>query len=249
MRLNKYLARAGVASRRKSDTLIAAGLVRVNGVAITELGVNVGPDDVVEANGQVLPALEETVVYLLHKPAGVISTTSDPRGRSTVMDLLRDRRRLFPVGRLDRDTTGALFITNDGELTNRLIHPRYGIRKEYLAEVRGRLTSTALSALESGLTLTDGLRVKARVKLLAHRSRRYSYRLTLTEGQNREVKRIFAHFQLPLLRLHRTGFAGISADGLAPGKYRRLHQGEIKSLYALTATGEPGRQKQMDIPS
>ncbi len=249
MRLNKYLARAGVASRRKADTLIAAGLVRVNGVAITELGTTVGPDDVVEATGQVLPPPEETVVYMLHKPPGVISTTSDPRGRSTVIDLLRDRRRMFPVGRLDRDTTGALLITNDGELTNRLIHPRYGIRKEYLAQVRGRLTSAALSALESGLTLTDGLRVKAGVQLLAHRGRRSSYRLTLTEGHNREVKRIFAHFQLPLLRLHRTRFAGLSADSLPAGKFRRLRKSEIKTLYALTAASEQGRQKQMDIPS
>ncbi len=235
MRLNRYLARAGVASRRKADTLIAAGLVRVNGIAITELGTTVGPDDVVEATGQVLPPLEETVVYLLHKPVGVISTTSDPRGRSTVMDLLRDRRRMFPVGRLDRDTTGALLITNDGELTNRLIHPRYGIRKEYLTEVRGRLNSAALSALESGMTLTDGLRVKAGVQLVARRGRRSSYRLTLTEGQNREVKRIFAHFQLPLLRLHRTRFAGLSADSLPPGKSRCLSRIEIKTLYALTA--------------
>ncbi len=249
MRLNKYLARAGVASRRKADTLIAAGLVRVNGIAITELGTTVGPDDVIEATGQVLPPLEETVVYLLHKPAGVISTTSDPRGRSTVIDLLRDRRRLFPVGRLDRDTTGALLITNDGELTNRLIHPRYGIEKEYVTEVRGRLNSAAMAALESGLTLTDGLKVKARVQLLARRSRRSSYRLTLTEGQNREVKRIFAHFQLPMLRLHRTRFAGLSADSLPPGKFRSLRQGEIKTLYAFTATSEQGRQKQMDIPS
>ncbi len=249
MRLNKYLARAGVASRRKADTLIAAGLVRVNGIAITELGTTVGPDDVVEATGQVLPPLEETVVYLLHKPAGVISTTSDPRGRSTVIDLLRDRRRLFPVGRLDRDTTGALLITNDGELTNRLIHPRYGIKKEYLAEVRGRLNSAALAALKSGLTLKDGLKVKAWVQLLARRSHRSSYRLILTEGQNKEVKRIFTHFELSVLRLHRTRFAGLSADSLPPGKFRRLRQNEIKTLYALTATSEQGRQKQMDIPS
>ena len=249
MRLNKYLARAGVASRRKADTLIAAGLVRINGVAVTKLGTSVSPDDVVEADGRVLAPPEETVVYLLHKPAGVISTTSDPRGRATVVDLLRDRRRLFPVGRLDRDTTGALLITNDGELTNRLIHPRYGIKKEYQAEVRGRLNSTAVAMLERGLTLTDGLQAQASVQLLEHRGRRSSYRLILTEGQNREVKRIFAHFQLPLLRLHRTRFAGLSADSLPPGKSRRLRHSEIRTLYTLTAASQQDHQKQMDIPS
>ncbi|MEE9465933.1 MAG: pseudouridine synthase [Candidatus Neomarinimicrobiota bacterium] len=249
MRLNKYLARAGVASRRKADALIAAGKVRINGVVVAELGTQVKPDDVVSAEGRVVEPVEETVVYLMNKPAGVISAATDSRGRSTVIDLVRDRRRLFPVGRLDRDTTGALLIANDGELTNRLLHPRYGIAKEYMAEVRGRLNSTALTDLAEGMVLSDGLRVKAAVEPVERHGQRTTYRLILSEGQNREVKRIFAHFEIPLLRLHRSRFAGLSADSLAPGKSRRLRREEIKGLYRLAARERQAPHKQMDIPT
>jgi len=249
MRLNKYLARAGVASRRKADTLIAAGKVRINGVVVTALGTQVQPDDIVSAEGRVVDPLEETVVYLMNKPAGVISAATDPRGRSTVVELVRDRRRLFPVGRLDRDTTGALLITNDGELTNQLLHPRYGIMKEYMAEVRGRLKSTDLTDLAKGMVLSDGLRVKAAVKSMERHGQRTTYRLTLSEGQNREVKRIFAHFEIPVLRLHRSRFAGLSADNLAPGKTRRLRREEIKSFYRLATPKRKAPHKQMDNPT
>lgn len=234
MRLNKYLAQAGVASRRKADALIVAGKVRLNGQQVTTLGVNVTEDDRVELNGKPVGTVEETVIYLIHKPPGVISAAGDPRGRKTVVDLIGDSRRLFPVGRLDRDTTGALLITNDGELTNRLTHPRFGVQKRYIADVMGRrLSPDALASLGAGMTLSEGMQVQARVRQVARRGRHTLYELTLTEGQNREVKRIFKHFGLTLVRLHRSHFAGLSADSMALGHYRRLRSKEIKTLTGL----------------
>ena len=233
MRLNKYLAQSGVASRRKADALIVAGKVRVNGQQVTTLGVGVTADDLVELNGKAVGTVEDTVIYLIHKPTGVISAAGDPRGRKTVVDLIRDSRRLFPVGRLDRDTTGALLITNDGELTNRLTHPRFGVQKRYVADVLGRLSPEALARLDTGMTLSEGMRVRAKLRPVARRGRHTLYEIILTEGQNREVKRIFKHFGLTLLRLHRSHFAGLSADSMALGHYRRLRPKEIKALTGL----------------
>ena len=235
MRLNKYLAQSGVASRRKADDLIAAGKVRVNGQHVTTLGVDVTADDRVEINGKPVGTVEDMVIYLIHKPSGVISAAGDPRGRKTVIDLIRDSRRLFPVGRLDRDTTGALLITNDGELTNRLTHPRFGVQKRYVADVLGRLSPEALARLDTGMTLSEGMRVRAKLRPVARRGRHTLYEIILTEGQNREVKRIFKHFGLTLLRLHRSHFAGLSADSMALGHYRRLRPKEIKALTGLAA--------------
>ena len=235
MRLNKYLARSGVAARRKADELIASGRVRVNDRLVTALGVEVGEEDLVEVDGRPVEPQPEQVVYLLHKPAGVVSSVTDPQERRTVVELIRDHRRLFPIGRLDRDTTGALLITNDGELANLLTHPRYGVEKRYLAEVKGRLNSRAIARLVAGTVIAGGIKVRAQVQEMARHGQRTSYRLTLTEGKNREIKRIFRHYGLPLVRLHRTSFAGLSADDLPPGKYRRLRQVEMNNLYRLAA--------------
>ncbi len=235
MRLNKYLARSGVAARRKADELIAAGRVRVNDRQVTAPGVEIGEDDLVEVDGRSVEPLSERVVYLLHKPAGVLSSVTDPQGRGTVVELIRDNRRLFPIGRLDRDTTGALLITNDGNLANLLTHPRYGVEKCYLAEVKGRLNSRAIVRLGAGIVIAGGIKVRAQVQEIARHGQRTSYRLILTEGKNREIKRIFTQYGLPLVRLHRTNFAGLSADGLPPGRYRRLRQVEMNNLYRLAA--------------
>ncbi len=239
MRLNKYLAQAGIASRRQADQLIAAGRIRVNGQLVTALGSVVGPDDAVEVAGEAVAAPEPATVYLLHKPKGVISAASDNRGRKTVVDLVRDKRRLYPVGRLDRDTTGALLITNRGDLTYRLTHPRFGIARHYLAEVRGQLPSEARQALQAGLRLKDGVRVQAKIRKLARQGKRTLYEVVLTEGKNREIKRIFRHYELPLLRLHRASFAGLEVDHLAPGKYRRLRPAEVQALYRQAEVKKP----------
>jgi len=234
MRLNRFLAQAGVASRRKADQLIAAGRVRVNGKTVFTLGIDVAPDELVEVDGKPVEAETERVVYLLHKPAGVLSAVSDSRGRQTVVDLIRDSRRLYPVGRLDRDTTGALLITNDGELSNRLTHPRYGVEKHYLAEVKGQLSRQALADLRVGTKIDGGLKVRAVVRSAGRNGRHTLYGIILTEGRKREIKRIFRHYDLPLVRLHRSSFAGLSSDSLAPGKYRRLHRAEIDRLYRMS---------------
>lgn len=250
MRLNKYLAAGGVASRRKADELIAGGHVQVNGRIITTLGTDVTQGDVVEVDGIILEAQKAEVVYLLHKPPGVISSVTDPRGRPTVVDLIQDQRRLFPVGRLDRDTTGAILITNAGELTNLLTHPRYGVEKCYLAQVKGRLPAGAIGQVGRGIRLTGGLRVRARITTGNQRGKLTTYQVLMTEGKNREVKRIFEHFRLPVIRLHRSTFAGLSADNLQPGKYRRLSKAEIQQLYRLAKPGKRSQidEKQMDIP-
>ncbi|MCK4579409.1 MAG: rRNA pseudouridine synthase [Candidatus Marinimicrobia bacterium] len=233
MRLNKYLALSGVASRRKADELIRSGAVRINGQVVKELGTQLAGDEVVEVAGRAVEPEGGLVYYLLHKPAGVISSAADERGRTTVVDLIRERRRIFPVGRLDRDTTGAMIITNDGKLTLRLTHPRYEVRKEYLAEVKGRLSAKAVAELARGVEVDERMTVRADLKKVAAQGKKTVYRLVLTEGKNREIKRIFRHYDLPLLRLHRTLFAGLTADDMAPGKYRRLTKGEVATLFGL----------------
>ncbi len=238
MRLNKYLAHSGVAARRKADELIISGRVQVAGRIVTTPGIEIGEDDLVEVDGHPVEPIEEKIVYLLHKPAGLISSVTDQRGRATVVDMINDRRRLFPVGRLDRDTTGALLITNDGELANLLTHPRYGVEKHYLAEVKGRLNPHTIAQLRKGTTINGGMRIKARIEEAARSRGQTRYRLTLTEGKNREIKRLFKHFGLPLIQLHRSSFAGLSADNLSPGKYRRLRQSEVIALYRLAAPGK-----------
>ncbi|MEE9161450.1 MAG: pseudouridine synthase [Candidatus Neomarinimicrobiota bacterium] len=234
MRLNKLLARAGVASRRKADDLIAAGRVRIDGQTTTTLGSNVGPLQSIEVDGRPVQPPEETVVYLLSKPSGVLSAVTDARGRATVVDLVRDSRRLFPVGRLDRDTTGVLLITNDGELANRLTHPRYGVEKGYTAEVKGHLSRQVIADLERGTRIKGGLQVRATVRSVGRHGGNTLYDITLAEGKKREIKRIFEYADLPLVRLHRHSFAGLSSDSLAPGRYRRLRRAEISRLYALS---------------
>jgi 23S rRNA pseudouridine2605 synthase len=243
MRLNKYIAQAGVASRRKADELITSGKVKLNGILVTELGTLVEPTDMVEVSGKLIDPVEELVVYLMNKPPGVISASSDDRNRRTVVDFVNDSRRLFPVGRLDRDTSGAILITNDGTLTNRLIHPRYGVKKVYLAEVKGQMHKTAIESLARGQLRVEGVRYRAQVSFLEQRAKKYYYRIVLTEGKNREVKRIFQHFELPLLRLHRTSFAGLSADELPEGSIRRLKKSEIDALYALTGDKDKSKGK------
>lgn len=249
MRLNKYLAAGGVTSRRKADELITGGHVQVNGRLITTLGMEVVQGDVVEVDGHVLELKGNEVVYLLHKPPGVISSVTDPRGRSTVVDIIQDQRRLFPIGRLDRDTTGALLITNDGSLANLLTHPRYRVEKCYLAQVKGRMPSGAIKQLGRGTTIEGGMKVRAQISPVGSRGNKIIYQVLLTEGKNREVKRIFKHYGVPVIRLHRSAFAGLSADTLQPGKYRRLSKSEIQRLYRLAKPGECSQidEKQMDI--
>jgi 23S rRNA pseudouridine2605 synthase len=227
VRLNQFLARAGIASRRGADELVRAGRVRVNGATGT-LQTVVSPSDLVEVDGRrVVPA--PLAHFLLHKPAGVVSTARDPRGRPTVVSLVPAEPRVVPVGRLDADTTGALLLTNDGQLAHRLAHPRYGVEKTYVADVVGRPTPAVVRRLARGVELDDGPTAPARVRLLAP-SR---IELVLHEGRNRQVRRMCEAVGHPVRRLHRSGYAGLELDGLAPGASRPLRRGEVVALRRL----------------
>jgi 23S rRNA pseudouridine2605 synthase len=229
MRLNAYLARAGVASRRKSDELIKAGRVTVNGAA-GQLNTFVAARDRVEVDGR-LVALQRLAYVLLHKPAGVVTTASDPHGRRTVVELVDLPERVVPVGRLDADTTGTLLLTNDGELAHRLAHPRYGVEKTYVVDVSGgELSAGALHALEEGVKLEDGFTAPARARRLGP-SR---VELTVHEGRKHQVKRMLEAVGHPVVRLHRSAYAGLSADDLEPGAWRELTRSEVARLEEIS---------------
>ena len=233
MRLNAYLARAGVASRRGADDLIKAGRVRVNGNP-GELATFVGADDAVEVDGK-LVAPQRLAYVLLYKPAGVVTTARDPHRRPTVVDLVDHEARVVPVGRLDADTTGVLLLTNDGALAHRLAHPRYGVEKVYEVEVEGRPSAEALRRLADGVELDDGVTAPARARRLAP-SR---LELTLHEGRKHQVKRMCAAIGHPVLRLHRSSYAGLTLDGLGRGKWRELSRSEVERLRQLARASEP----------
>jgi 23S rRNA pseudouridine2605 synthase len=225
MRLNAYLARAGIASRRGSDDLIKAGRVRVND-APGELNTYVHAGDRVEVDGQ--PVTAQSLRYvLLHKPAGTVTTARDPHGRPTVVDLVEEiPERVVPVGRLDADTTGALLLTNDGPLAHRLAHPRYGVEKVYEVDVEGEPDDPALQQLANGVELDDGRTAPANVRRLGPAK----LELTLHEGRKHQVKRMCEAVGHPVVRLHRSRYAGLTVEGLAPGRWRELDQTEVKEL-------------------
>jgi 23S rRNA pseudouridine2605 synthase len=227
VRLNAYLARAGVASRRRADELIRAGRVRVNG-APGELNTVVGRHDVVEVDGARVQR-QRLAHVLLYKPAGVVTTARDPQKRRTVVDLVPDDPRVVPVGRLDADTTGALLLTNDGDLAHRLAHPRYGVAKVYEAEVEGAPSPDALARLREGVELDDGVTAPAGASSLGPGR----IELTLHEGRKHQVKRMCEAVGLPVRHLHRSRYAGLDLAGLQPGEYRELTTDEVAALRRL----------------
>jgi len=233
MRLNVFLARAGVASRRGADELIKAGRVTVNGEP-GELNTFVAANDVVELDGERLQP-QQLAYVLLHKPAGVVTTARDPQGRPTVVDLVDHPARVVPVGRLDADTTGALLLTNDGPLAHRLAHPRYGVEKVYEAEVEGKPSDAALQRLREGIELDDGPTAPAKACRLGPST----VELTLHEGRKHQVKRMLAAVGHPVTRLHRSAYAGLTLEGLEPGAWRGLEPSEMARLSAEAP--EPGR--------
>jgi pseudouridine synthase len=228
MRLNAFLARAGVASRRRADDLVRAGRVRVNGRP-GELNTVVGAHDVVEVDGA--RVTQQPLAYvLLHKPSGVVTTSRDPQGRPTVVELVPAEPRVVPVGRLDVDTTGALLLTNDGDLAHRLAHPRYGVPKVYEAAIVGSPSAEALAALRSGIELEDGMTAPAEVRVLERGRRSTRLELTLHEGRNRQVRRMLEAVGHPGRRLHRSRYASLDLDGLDEGGSRRLERDEVAAL-------------------
>jgi 23S rRNA pseudouridine2605 synthase len=232
MRLAKYLAHAGVASRRAAETVIADGRVLVDGEIVLDPARDVGEDSRVTVDGRALRGPEMRVSYALHKPLNVVSTASDSRGRRTVVDLVpSEGLRLYPVGRLDADSSGLILLTNDGELANRLTHPRFEVEKTYRARLGGApIGDGALRSLRRGVELEDGLTAPARVR----RIEKDLIELTIHEGRNRQVRRMCEAVGRPVLALERVAFGPLRLDGLAPGKHRRLSEGEIESLRALS---------------
>lgn len=224
MRLNAWLARAGVASRRGADELIKAGRVTVNG-EVGQLNTFVAAADEVRLDGESL-AKQRLAYVLLHKPAGVVTTARDPQGRPTVVDLVDHSARVVPVGRLDADTTGVLLLTNDGELAHRLAHPRYEVAKVYVAEVEGEPGDDVLRTLEAGVDLEDGRTAPAR----ARRVGPSSVELAIHEGRKHQVKRMLAAVGHPVVRLRRTRYGPLDVEGLEPGAWRELTPAEVEAL-------------------
>jgi len=230
-RLQKVLARVGLGSRRVCEDLIDEGRVTVNG-EVAELGRRVEADvDLVEVDGAPIGVRPGLVHYLLNKPAGVITTASDPQGRPTVLELVPAEPRVFPVGRLDLETEGLLLLTNDGELANRIAHPSHGVEKEYLAEVRGEPSRATLRKLREGIELDDGPTAPAHASLVAPNL----VRLTIHEGRNRQVRRMLDAVGHPVERLIRTKVGPITDRRLAPGAWRDLTLPELRALEQAVA--------------
>ena len=234
MRINKFLASCTQFSRRKSEELVLAGKVKVNGSVISSLSVSIDENnDVVTLDGKVLSVCENFVYLMMHKPKGYLCTRSDVAGRKTIYDLIPEYKkiRLFSVGRLDRDTEGLILLTNDGDITNKLIHPKHEVEKTYVAKIEGNITETELEKLRDGVVLDDGFKTsRAKVNLLEKNKEFCRVEVTIHEGKNRQVRRMFEAIKKHVTFLKRTKFGPLSLGGLTRGTTRLLKQKEIESL-------------------
>ncbi|MBD8006412.1 pseudouridine synthase [Bacillus norwichensis] len=239
-RLQKVIAQAGVASRRKAETLIIEGKVKVNGQVVTELGTKVGPADKIEVNGIPLVG-EEKRYFLFYKPRGVISAVKDDKSRKVVTDYFEHiTERVYPVGRLDYDTSGLLLLSNDGEFTHLLTHPMHEIKKTYVAKVKGIPAREVLKKLEKGIVLEDGKTAPAKVQLQTADKRKNSaiVEITIHEGRNRQVRRMLEAIGHPVMKLKRENLAFLNLHGLNAGEFRELTPHEVKRLKVLAKTGQ-----------
>ncbi|MCQ2567514.1 MAG: rRNA pseudouridine synthase [Mogibacterium sp.] len=230
MRINKYIASAGVTSRRKADELIEEGKVRVNGSVLLNPGYHVEEGDVVEVNGVRIEPEEKMVYYLLNKPVGYVTSTYDKEGRPTVMELVPDNVRVFPVGRLDYNTSGLLIMTNDGELSNKLMHPSHEFDKRYLVRASGIVSRAAAARLAEGIDIGGFVTSPAEVELLRHDRNSTVAQITIHEGKNRQVRRMFKAIGHPVLELTRVGLGKLEIGKLAVGQCRKLGPAEVEYL-------------------
>lgn len=232
VRLQKYLAQAGVASRRKSEALIESGVVKVNKKVVKTMGALVYPGDEVMVSGKLISITSTLVYYLINKPKGVVSTVSDEKDRDVVTNYVPANTRVFPVGRLDRETTGALILTNDGEFANLMTHPKHELTKKYRVSVLGKLTYKISMQLVEGVSI-EGVNYQGiefeDVKYDSKKNRT-QFSVTLHEGKNRQIRKMFAHFELPVLKLHRYQMGSLELKDLKIGYYRELKPFEVKSL-------------------
>lgn len=239
IRLNRYIAHAGICSRREADELIATGLITVNGQIVTEVGTKVLPTDTVTYDGGRI-RMEKTVYVLLNKPKDYITTADDPQGRKTVMALVKGagRERIYPVGRLDRQTTGLLLFTNDGDLATRLSHPRHGIRKIYHVQADKNVQQEHLDAMLNGVELEDGPTKCDSVEYVGDGSDKKEVGLALHSGKNRVVRRLFEHFGYRVVKLDRVYYAGLTKKDLPRGRWRHLTEQEVALLRMQVGSGE-----------
>ncbi|MBL7107315.1 MAG: rRNA pseudouridine synthase [Phycisphaerae bacterium] len=234
IRLQKVLAESGVASRRNCEELILDGRVKVNGEVVDKLPVFVDPEnDKITVDGKQLRA-EQKVYYLLNKPKGVICTNSDPYGRKKAIDLIKAKERIFCVGRLDADSTGLIILTNDSQLTNKLTHPKYKVAKTYVAQVKGAIEPAKIEKLKKGIWLAEGRTNRSAIKILKKARMETLLEITITQGLNRQVRRMLAKVGLPVKSLKRTRIGKLNIRGLGPGSFRHLTGAELKYLGSVT---------------
>lgn len=230
MRINKYIASAGITSRRKADELIEEGKVKVNGAVLVNPGYHVEEGDVVEVDGQTIRPATKLVYYLLNKPTGYVTSTSDEEGRAVVTELVPDSVRVFPVGRLDYNTSGLLILTNDGELSNKLMHPSHEFDKKYLARVQGIVTRAEATRLAKGIDIGGFVTSPAEVNLIRHDKNSTVAEITIHEGKNRQVRRMFKAIGHPVEELCRVGLGNLTIGKLAVGQCRKLSPAEVEYL-------------------
>jgi 23S rRNA pseudouridine2605 synthase len=232
-RLQKILAKAGIASRRRAEELIKEGKVRVDGKVVTEMGTKVDPDaQDIECDGIHVAAREKKIYILLHKPAGFLSTVHDPQGRPIVTDLLPQvKERVYPVGRLDLDTEGALLLSNDGELAQKILHPSHEVNKTYVAKVKGKPNTKKLAALSRGITIEGRKTWPADIEVLQTEPQATTIKIIIHEGRKRQVRKMFDAVGHPVLQLKRTAYGQLELGDLRPGKYRFLSPEDIKMIF------------------
>lgn len=232
-RLQKIIAQKGYCSRRKAEELISKGKVYVNGEKITTMGFKASDNDYIEVEGIPLNKKEDKVYYLLNKPRGIVTTTMDDKGRKTIVDLIKTDKRIYPVGRLDYDTTGLIILTNDGNLTNFLIHPKNNIEKLYVAKIKGIATKDRLAKMCNGVKINNKKtsKAKARIKKIDKKNNTSIVEIIIHEGQNHQVKKMFEAIGYEVIKLRRESISFLTLDGLKSGEYRELSIKEIKKLY------------------
>ena len=228
MRINKYLAKCGIGSRRKCDEYISSGKIKVDGTIVTDYSFNVNESSFVQFNNKLINKLEN-VIYMLNKPRGYICTKDDNLGRKIIYDLLPKKYDLFSIGRLDYDTTGILLLTNDGDLCYKLTHPKFKIEKKYYVFTDKKLSKIDLSNIKKGIKIDNDF-MRANIKFLEHINNGYFWDVILTEGKNREIKKIFKYFDIQVLNLHRYEFAGLKMNGLKEGKFRKISKKDFSRV-------------------
>ncbi len=230
-RLQKYIARSGVTSRRKAEELILNGLVKVNGIKVTELGTKVDPDkDIVTVDNKKISEVNEYIYIKLYKPEGYVTTVKDQFNRKTVLDLIDVKERVYPIGRLDYNTSGLLLLTNDGDLANKLMHPKYHIFKTYIAETEGRISEESIKKLKTGVVIDNYKTAPAKVKLIKYKDNKSVVQISIYEGKNRQVRKMFEAVGHSVTALKRVSFGEINLGNLTVGSWKNLSNEEIQFL-------------------